>query len=325
MTQLRSSLIAIVGFVALMLPAASVSAQTAAWPSRPVRFIIPLGPGSGADITARLVGDKLSAKWGQSVVIENKPGGDAVVAINAVIGANDDHILLFAPASTFTAHPLLHEKLPYNPNDMVPIARVTNTLIALGVPAELGVSTVKELAAKLKAEPGKLNYASVTGANDLLFAAFLKTENLDMAKVPYKDPVTAINDLAENRIQAFVGAYAIMRPRVQAGKVKVIALTNSQGADSLKDIPTAGQAGFKSLELDGLVGVLGPKDMPLAIRQKIAADIKTVVSDPEINAKLAATGQVVNPGSPEEFAAALKDQTEKVNLIGKVLGIKPAQ
>ena len=331
MTKLRSSLLAVLGlallgFAALALPVTSASAQTAAaWPSRTVRFVIPLGPGSGVDITARLIGDKLSAKWGQPVVIENKPGGDAIVAINAVIGAADDHVLLFAPASTFTAHPLLHEKLPYKADDMVPIARVTNTLIALGVPAELGVSTVKELAAKIKAQPGKLNYASVTGANDLLFAAFLKTENLDMAKVPYKDPVTAINDLAENRIQSFVGAYAIMRPRVQAGKVKVIALTNAEPASSLKDIPTAAQAGFKSLQLDGLVGLLGPKGMPLSVRQKIAADIKAVVTDPEINAKLAATGQVVNPGSPEEFDAALKDQSAKVGDIGKVLGIKAAQ
>ena len=329
MIKLRASLFAVLGLAALLVPVVSASAQTqastSAWPSRTVRFIIPLGPGSGVDITARLVADKLSAKWGQPVVVENKPGGDAIVAINAVIGAADDHILLFAPASTFTAHPLLHEKLPYKADDMVPIARVTNTIIALGVPAELGVSSVKELAAKIKAEPGKLNYASVTGANDLLFAAFLKTENLDMAKVPYKDPVTAINDLAENRIQAFVGAYAIMRPRVLAGKVKVIALTNSQPADSLKEIPTAAQAGFKSLQLDGLVGLLGPKGMPLPIRQKIAADIKGVITDAEINTKLAATGQVVNPGSPEEFEAALKDQTVKVGDIGKVLGIKAAQ
>lgn len=328
MSHLRSSLFALLGLAALALPVASASAQTAspsAWPSRTVRFVIPLGPGSGVDITARLVADKLSAKWGQPVVIENRPGGDAVVAINAVIGANDDHVLLFAPASTFTAHPLLHEKLPYKADDMVPIARVTNTLIALGVPAELGVSTVKELAAKIKAEPGKLNYASVTGANDLLFAAFLKTENLDMAKVPYKDPVTAINDLAENRIQAFVGAYAIMRPRVQAGKVKVIALTNSEHAKALNDIPTAKEAGYKSLELDGLVGLLGPKSMPQALRDKIAADIRDIVTDPEINTKLAATGQVVNPGSPAEFDAALKEQSGKVSDIGKVLGIKAAQ
>jgi tripartite-type tricarboxylate transporter receptor subunit TctC len=311
------------GFAALAATVAPTAAQT--WPDRPVKFVIPLGPGAGVDITARLLADKLSAKWGQPVVVENRPGGDAFVAITGVLSANDTHVLLFAPASTFTAHPLLHEKLPYNIKDLTSIARVTNTLIALAVPTELGVSTVKELAAKIKAQPGKLNYASVTGANDLLFAAFLKTEKLEMAKVPYKDPVTAINDLSENRIQAFVGAYAIMRPRVQAGKVKIVALTNTQHAKALDDIPTASEAGFKSLELDGLVGLHGPKDMPLAIREKIAADIKQVISDPEINAKLAATGQVVNPGTPKEFDAALDEQRAKVAEIGKILGIQAAQ
>lgn len=314
------------GFAALVATMAPSTAQTQApvWPDRPVKFIIPLGPGAGVDITARLVGDKLSQKWGQPVVVENRPGGDAFVAITGVLSANDTHTLLFAPASTFTAHPLLHEKLPYNPKDLTSIARVTNTLIVLAVPTELGVNSVKELVEKIKAQPGKLNYASVTGANDLLFAAFLKTEKLEMAKVPYKDPVTAINDLSENRIQAFVGAYAIMRPRIQAGKVKAIVLTNTQHAKALNDLPTAAEAGFKSLELDGLVGVHGPKDMPLAIREKIAADIRDVVSDPDINAKLAATGQVVNPGSPKEFDGALNDQRAKVAEIGKILGITAA-
>jgi tripartite-type tricarboxylate transporter receptor subunit TctC len=241
-----------------------------------------------------------------------------------VLNAHDDHVLLFAPASTFTAHPLLHDKLPYDPKDLTPIARVTNTLIALGVPADLNVSSVKELAAKIKADPGKLNYASVTGANDLLFAAWLKTGNLDMAKVPYKDAVQAINDLAEGRIQAFVGAYAIMRPRVQAGKVKVIALTNRQHAKALDNIPTASEAGYKALEFDGLVGLFGPRDFPQSVRDRIAADIREVVSDPDIEAKLSATGQVVNPGTPAEFAAALDDQRLTVKQIGDTLGIKPA-
>jgi tripartite-type tricarboxylate transporter receptor subunit TctC len=311
------------GFAALLACAAPASAQS--WPDHPVRFIIPLGPGAGVDITARLVADKLTAKWGQPVIVENRPGGDAFVAITAVISANDTHMLLFAPASAFTAHPLLHDKLPYDVKDLTPIARVTNTLIVLAVPTELGVGTVKEFAAKIKEQPNKLNYASVTGANDLLFAAFLKTEKLEMAKVPYKDPVTAINDLSENRIQAFVGAYAIMRPRILAGKVKAIVLTNTQHAKALNDLPTAAEEGFKSLELDGLVGVLGPKDMPLALREKIAADIRDVLSDPDINAKLAATGQVVNPGSPKEFQAALDEQSGKVVEIGKILGIKAAK
>ena len=311
---------------ATILAAPFAQAQTSdQWPQRPVRFIIPLGPGSGVDITARLLADKLAAKWGQPVVVENRPGGDAFLAITAVLNAHDDHVLLFAPASTFTAHTLLHDKLPYDPKDLTPIARVTNTLIALGVPADLNVTTVKELAAKIKAEPGKLNYASVTGANDLLFAAWLKTEKLDMAKVPYKDAVQAINDLAEGRIHAFVGAYAIMRPRVQAGKVKVIALTNRQHAKSLDDIPTASEAGFKSLEFDELVGLLGPRDLPQKVRDRIAADIREVVGDPQIESKLSATGQVVNPGTPAEFAAALEDQGATVKKIGEILEIKPAQ
>jgi len=317
-------LAAITALIVHLMP--SIAAHAAdAWPTRPVHFIIPLGPGAGVDITARLLGDKLSQKWGQPVVIENRPGGDAMVAMTAVISAHDDHILLFAPASSFTAHPLLHEKLPYKSDDLVPIARVTNTLIALGVPADLGVSSIKELADKIKAAPGKLNYASVTGANDLLYAAFLKTEKLNMAKVPYKDPVQAIQDLAEGRIQAFVGAYAIMRPRVQAGKVKVIALTNRQHAAALPDIPTAREAGFPSLEFDGLVGLFGPKGMPDAARAKIAADIKEVIADPLIAAKLSASGQVVNFGDSVEFAAALADQRAAVAKIGDILAIKPAQ
>jgi len=158
-----------------------------------------------------------------------------------------------------------------------------------------------------------------------LFQAFLKTEKLNMAKVPYKDTVQAINDLAEGRIHAFVGAYAIMRPRVQAGKVKVIALTNRQHAKSLNDIPTASEAGYKALEFDGLVGVLGPRDVPQAVRDRIAADIRDVVSDPEVEKKLSATGQAVNPGSPAELTAALDDQRATVRKIGDTLGIKPAQ
>ena len=189
-------LVAFIFFVLAALVAASAPSSAQSWPTRPVRFIIPLGAGSGVDITARVFADKLSAKWGQPVVVENKPGGDAIIAITAVIGAHDDHVLLFAPASTFTAHPLLHDKLPYNIKDLAPIARVTNTLIVLAVPTSLGVSSVKELVAKIKAAPGKLNYASVTGANDLMFEAFLKTEKLQMTKVPYKDPVSAINDLS---------------------------------------------------------------------------------------------------------------------------------
>src|SRR5476649_2041423 len=125
MFNVKRSMLAVIGFViAAFAVAAPAMAQTPSWPQRAIKFIIPLGPGSGVDITARVFADKLSQKWGQPVVVENRPGGDAFVAITAVTTAKDDHVLLFAPASTFTAHPLLHSKLPYDINDLVPIARV---------------------------------------------------------------------------------------------------------------------------------------------------------------------------------------------------------
>jgi tripartite-type tricarboxylate transporter receptor subunit TctC len=315
--------LAVCGIIPLAM-VASAAAQTPAWPRQPVHFILPFGPGAGVDITARLLADKLSAKWGVPVVVENRTGGDAIVAIKTVLETHDEHILLFAPASAFTAHAYLHDEVPYNPDDLVPIARVTNTIIGFAVPMSLDINTIEEFVAKVRAEPGKLNYASVTGANDLLFASFLKIEKLEMAKVPYKDPVQAINDLAEGRIHAYVAAYAIERPQAIAGKIKVLALTNPRRAASLPDIPTAQETGFKSLTIDGLTGLFASPGMPLAVRERIAADISEVVADPAIAARLAVTGQVVNPGTPPEFAAAIADQRASVAEIGKILGIKPA-
>src|SRR3954453_20440525 len=168
----------------------SAQAQTSSqWPTRNVRFIVPLGPGSGVDITARVIADKLSAKWGKAVVVENRPGGDAIVAISAFTQANDDHVLLMAPTSTFTAHPYLHEKLPYDVKELVPIARVSNTVVAVGVPSSLGVNSIDDLISRAKAEPGKLNMASATGANDFVATGFLKQSGAELARVPYRDTV----------------------------------------------------------------------------------------------------------------------------------------
>src|SRR4029077_5122840 len=189
--------------LALMAVAAvtlMASAETK-WPTRPVRFILTLGAGSGSDIGARLLADRLTQRWGQPGIVENRPGGDGLVAINAFVGAHDDHVLLFAPSSSFTAHPFLHANLPYQPSDLVRTTRVSNTIITISVPASLNVGSLKELAALARAEPGKLNWAGVTGALDFIFAGWLKQEGLNVNKVPYRNPVDAANDLAEGRVQ----------------------------------------------------------------------------------------------------------------------------
>jgi tripartite-type tricarboxylate transporter receptor subunit TctC len=313
--------------VAAMLLGSLVSAQAQtpapSWPQRPVTLILPLGPGSGVDITSRLIADKLSAKWGKPVVIENRPGGDAIVAIAAFLAANDDHTFLMAPTSTFTAHPFIHAKLPYQSQDLVPIARVTNTLIAIGVPASLGVNTLDEFVKLAKSKPGQLNWAGTTGAVDFITAGFLKAANIDVTKVPYKDGVQALNDLAEGRIQLYGAAYAIVRPQVQAGKVKVLALMNKERAPQLSDIPTAAEAKYPSFSIDGLVGLFGSRNLSPALRDRISADVVEAAKDPAIAQRLSATGQVVRPGGAKEFAAEIEDQRARVSEAAKATGVKP--
>ena len=185
-----SSLIA--AFLALSPLVSGPSAAADAWPSRPVRFIITLGPGSGVDIGARLLADKLSARWGQPVVVENRPGGDGILAITSFLSAHDDHVLLVSPVSSFTAHPYFHDKLPYDQNDLIPIARISKTVVAVSVPTALNVNSLKELEALARAKPGQLNWTTATGFTDFVFAGYLNAVGLKMAKVPYKNPAGAV-------------------------------------------------------------------------------------------------------------------------------------
>jgi tripartite-type tricarboxylate transporter receptor subunit TctC len=313
--------------IALASAVTAASAQTATpWPQRTVRFLLPLGPGSGVDVTARLLQDHLSKRWGQPVVIENRPGGDAIVAIGAFVNARDDHILLFSPGSSFTAHPYLHDNLPYKPADLGPIARVSNTIIAISVPSALPAQSLDELFKLARAQPGKLNWAGVTGALDFLFASFLKSANLDMAKVPYRNAVEAANDLAEGRIHVYRSAYAIIRPQVQAGKAKILALSNSTRAQAVPNIPTVAEVGYPELTIDGLVGLFGPPSMPMTLRERIAADIKAVIEGTPVFAeRLTLTGQFVNPGGPEEFSVSIDQQRATLAAAAKLLGVPAKQ
>ena len=299
-------------------------ASAQAWPTRTVKFILTLGPGSGTDIGGRLLADRLTKKWGQPVVIENRPGGDGIVAINAFVSAKDDHVLLLSPTSSFIAHPWMHDNRPYKSEDLAPIARVSNTVIGISVPkAMTSVNTLGELVALAKAKPGELNWAGVTGALDFNFAGWLKVADLDMKKVPYRNPVEAANDLATNRVQVYESAVAIAQPQIQAGNIKLLAVVNTNRAPIYPDIPTVAEAGQPALTIDGLVGLFGPPTMPLALRQKIAADIKEVMdNDAIIKDRLNATAQIFAPGGPEEFAKSIDDQRALIAKNAKDLGIE---
>ncbi len=231
-------------------------------------------------------------------------------------------MLLFAPSSSFTAHPFLHDHLPYKPGDLAPITRVSNTLITVSVPTSLGVNSMAQLVALARKEPGKLNWAGVTGALDFTFAGWLKQEGLDISKVAYKNPVDAANDLAEGRVQVYELALAIVRPQLQSGKIKLLAVTNSVRAPTEPDLPTVEQAGYPALTLDGLVGLFGPPSMPLELRRRITADFRAVADD-TIKDRLTATGQILNIGGPEEFAKSIDEQRAKIAAFAKELGVAP--
>src|ERR1700742_2796104 len=311
-------------FFGMLAVLASKTSSLAAedWPTRPVRFIVSLGAGSGTDIGARLLADRLSQLWGQPVVVENRPGGDGLVAINAFVAAHDNHVLLFAPSSSFTAHPFLHESLPYKPSDLTPITRVSNTLIAISVPSTLPVASFGELIAQVRADPGKLNWAAVTGAHEFIFAGWLKRSGLNMNEVPYRNPVDAANDLAEGRVQVYSSALAIVRPQFEAGRIKMLAIANGDRSPSVPNVPTTAEAGFPELTLDGLVGLFGPPSMPRELRERITADIRKV-ADSTIADRLTLTGQLMNIGSPDEFAKSIDEQRAKVAAFAAVLGVKP--
>jgi tripartite-type tricarboxylate transporter receptor subunit TctC len=310
---------------ALALVASSTSSPAQTWPQRPVKFLVTLGPGSGIDIGTRLLADQLSKRWGQPVVVENRPGGDGLVAISAMVAAHDDHVLLASPTSSFTAHPFVYKNVPYKPEDLQPIARVSNTIIVIAVPADLPVQSLAELVALARAQPGKLNWAGTTGAIDFLVAAFLRKAGLSLSKVPYRNQVEAANDLAAGRIQFNETAYAIVRPQLQAGKVKLLAVTNGVRAPVLPDVPTVTEAGYPDLALDGLVGFFGPPEMPLPLREHIAADVEQVGADPAIATRLNDTGQLPNFGGPAEFHAAIEQQRARVAAAAKELGIVPTE
>jgi tripartite-type tricarboxylate transporter receptor subunit TctC len=321
-TQWRSAVLVATSLM-LLVPAERAAAQS--WPSRPVHFIVTLGPGSGVDLGARLFADKLSARWGQPVVVENRPGGDGMVAITGFLSAHDDHTILVAPVASFTAHPYFHDKLPYDPNDMIPVARMSTTVLAVSVPASLGVNSLKELEALARAKPGELNWTTATGFTDFVFAGFLHTVGLKMAKVPYKNPAGAATDLSAGTIQVYMPAYAIVRPQVEAGKVKVLAVTNRERAPMIPDVPTAQEAGYPSLDFDGLVGLFSTRELTEDARARIADDIRAVASDPGIVQKITATAQIVSPGNAKEFALSIAQQKAQVAAVAKLLGNKPVQ
>src|SRR5215470_2577001 len=300
---------AIVILVAAIAGGPHIAQAQQTYPTRTVRLILPFGAASATDITARLLADRLSTRWGKPVVVENRPGGDGLVALNAFVGARDDHTLFFGPAAIFLVHLYDEEKPSYDPRDIAPISQVYVTVLAISVPVALNIGTMDELVALARAQPGKLNAAAATGNSDFLVFGFIKSWGLQIAKVPYRDIMQAPNDLAEDRIQILSSSLAVAQPMMRAGRIKVLLVTSRQRALGQPEIPTAAEAGYPELTMETSGGLYGPPQMPPSLRESIARDFREIAeADPIIGKRLADTGQIMTLRGPAEFAGSIEEQ-----------------
>ena len=321
MRSLSLRFAAAVGVVgSLVLLAAPAQAQ-GQWPQRPVRFVIPFGPGAGADIGARLIQERLQKKWGQPIVIDNRPGGDSIIAIQAVLAANDDHTFLWGPSGNFTVHPFQYKKLSYDPANIIPVARFSSTILGIGVPTSMKITTVADFVKQARANLGKFNSAAVPGITELALDYFMHNAKITTTKVPYKDIVQAAVDVGEGRLQIYASSYAILRPHREGGRLVVLAQLGKERAPSLKDIPTGIEAGYPQLEMDGNVGLFASPALSAALIERIGADVVAVSDDKAVDDRLNQTAQTPARGGAKEFADSINAQRAYIAKIVKTLGI----
>ena len=320
--SLRPFTAAFLALTALTLACIPADAQPS-WPTRRVRLVVPFGAGSATDITARLFADRLQQRWGQPVVVENRPGADSNIAVGAFASQPEDHTLLYSSPNPITVNPFNYEKLPYDPaRDLTPISAGSEIFVVIAVPATLKLDTLADLVALAKAQPGKLNWVATPGVVYFMWAGFLKSAGLEMTQVPYRDFTQAVNDLAESRIQVTVTSLAVAQPQAQTGKVKLLAAVNARRMPTMPQVPTVAEAGFKQLEFAPFGGFFGWRDMPLELRAKIAADIRAVGADPLIAERLGPAGIGVLTSTPAEFAAAVEGERAKVAAVARAIGTK---
>jgi tripartite-type tricarboxylate transporter receptor subunit TctC len=295
------------------------------WPQRTVNLIVPFGGGSGVDIAARIYGEQLAVRWKQPVVVENRTGADGLIGVTGFAAIRDDHTVLFSPAAPISVFPYTHEKITYDPSrDLVPISSATSSFGVIATPASLNVRSMAELVDLARGSPGNLNWVNGGGAFFILFAGFLKSNSLDFTHVPYRQLNLGVQDLAQGRVQAFVGTLTALLPLAQAGKVRLLAVTNTTRAPIAPDVPTVAEAGYPELEFEGLTGFFGGRDLPAPLRDRISEDVRGVAAHPGVADRLAATGQIVHASTPGEFSHAIEEQSSRISSITRFIG-KPEQ
>ena len=303
----------------------SAHAQTA-WPTRPVKMVIPFAPGGGTDIMGRLIAGKLAEALGQAVVVENRPGAGGSLGTGEFARMpNDGYALLLGSISTHAIGPGVYPKLPYDPvKDFAPIGQVTNNPFVLAVPSALPVKTVAELVALLKSDPAKYNYASsgTGGGSHLAAALFVHLTGAPVQHIPYKSQAPALNDLLAGRVAFMFDNITAMRQHIQAGTLRALATSVTTRPSVMKDVPTLIEAGVPGYEFNGWVGMWGPAGTPREVVSRVNAELVRIMAAPDMVARFAALGAEVQTGSPQELSRLVASEVAKWKKVIQSAGIK---
>ena len=305
-------------------PACARATGSQEWPTRPVKVVVPFGPGSGTDLVTRLLAPRLSERWHQPVVVDNRPGADGIAGVQAFVSANDQHTLLFTPAGQVTSSPLLHDRLPYDPTrDLVPIAATVDPSIGIAVANDVSVASLTTLAALARSEPDRYLWAGAPGLPDVIFKAFLALEKVRMKHVPYGVQSMALQDLGARRIHVLAASVATLSPLLQSGAARLLVVATPERIAAAPNVPTTKEAGYPVLTTEGRWGFYGWRDMPVPLRDRISEDIRHALDDAPLAAKLAAMGLTVSPSGARDFADAIKKQRRQVHQIASIIGLTP--
>ncbi|MGE0800344.1 MAG: Bug family tripartite tricarboxylate transporter substrate binding protein [Lautropia sp.] len=298
---------------ALLIASSLAAAQT--YPEKPIRLIVGFPAGGGVDIVARVISRPLSAALGQTVVVDNRPGASGNIALEALAAAAPDgYTLMLANTPQLAINPALYPKLKVDVRrDVTPITRVSSIPFFAIVNTSVPVDTLQQLVAYSKQHPDKLSYASAgSGSVGHLGAELFKARSgAKLTHVPYKGGGPALQDLVAGHVQFAIEAALLVRPHVEAGKLKILAVADSRRDPQLPDIPTAKEAGVPGFEVAGWQALVAPAGLDRAIGDRLAAEIGRILAAPEIQAELAKQGVAAWPSSRAEFAKFLTDESER--------------
>jgi tripartite-type tricarboxylate transporter receptor subunit TctC len=309
---------------AAALPAVSRLARAQAYPSRPVRLIVPLAPAGASDITARLIGQWLSERLGHQFVIDNRPGGGGNIGTESVVRAPADGYTLLLVGGFNAVNATFYDKLNYNfIRDIAPVASIIRTPFVIAVNPTVPAKTVPEFIAYAKTGPGKINYASAgTGTSTHLTGELFKMmAGVDMVHVPYRGGGPALNDLLAGQVQVMFPTTVSSIGYIRAGRLRALAVTTATRSEALPDIPTVAEF-VPGYEASNWYGVGAPKATPAEIVEKLNKEINAGLAEPKMKARLADLGGVPMPMSPAEFGKLIADETEKWGKVVRAANIK---